>query len=81
MNTDATRPLCPRDIVFHFGGPLNLVRLMERHGISPRPNHEQAKKWSQRDSIPGDYMLGLVALGNAIGKPLPTPPTTGDCNA
>lgn len=79
MDTNST--ITGREIVFHFGGPFNLVRLMERHRIVPRPRIEAAKKWAQRNSIPGEYMLGLVALGQAIGKPLPTPPTTGDSNA
>lgn len=59
-----------REVIRHFGGPINLVRLAAHHGIAPTPNREQAKKWSQRNSIPGDYVLGLVALGEMIGKPL-----------
>lgn len=59
-----------RELIRHFGGPANLVRLAQHHGIDPAPNTEQAKKWHQRDSVPHGHALALVELGNLIGKPV-----------
>jgi hypothetical protein len=59
-----------RELIAHFGGPSNLVRLAEHHRIEPCPNTEQAKKWKQRNSLPHDYALALVGLGDLIGKPV-----------
>lgn len=70
MHHPTTKQPTGRAIILHFGGPVNLARLAAVHGIDPRPNVEQIKKWSQRDRIPGQYVLGLVALGGRIGKPL-----------
>lgn len=74
-STPTTRKTA-RQIVFHFGGPTHLAALMERHGIVPRPDLEAVKKWAQRDSIPGRYMLALVELGVRLGKPLTQEDTT-----
>lgn len=59
-----------KELIRHFGGPTNLVRLAEYHRIDPCPNIEQAKKWAQRDSIPHGSAIALVELGHRIGKPV-----------
>ena len=74
--TASTNVPSARELIRHFGGPTNLVRLATHHRIEPAPNLEQAKKWNQRDSLPHDYALALVGLGTIIGKPVALLDTT-----
>lgn len=68
-NTKADKNrLDAKGVIRHFGGRIQLWRLLEKSGISLSIKTIEA--WASRNSIPVSRLVELVTLAEKIGKPL-----------
>jgi hypothetical protein len=57
-----------KELIAHFGGRIELWRRLEARGF--KLSIKTIEKWMERDNIPSNRIVQLMALANYEGRPL-----------